>query len=88
MMSAGIIPLESVTFQCPAKVGPGMLTGCSNSTATGNPCKIEFDVEDGVVYITHLPSKKEALIPLSNVAGMVPVKFAAPLHPINPNPKK
>ena len=68
-----VIAIESVSFQHPARVGASTVTGASNSLAGGAPCEIRFDPETGLVLIKHLPSKKESIIPLSNIAGMVPL---------------
>ena len=71
------IALESVTFQHPTPIGRATVTGASNSIATGRPCEIRFDPETGLVFIKHLASKRESIVPLSNVAGMDPVPAPA-----------
>lgn len=66
-----VIPLSSVTFQHPVKVGHTMMTGTSVGSTQPPAYRIEFD---GVrlVCITHMSSKRVVLVPLSNVAGMEP----------------
>lgn len=67
------VGLESVSFQCPARVGASTVTGASNSTAGGSPCEIVLDLETRLVCIKHLASKRKTLVPLENVAGMSPL---------------
>ena len=69
-----VIILESVVFQAPARIGAGTVTGCSSSAAGGSSCEILFDQETRLVHITPLGgmTKKESIVPLSNVASMTP----------------
>lgn len=76
-MSASI-PLDTVTFQCPTRIGPNTVTSASSSIAGGNPCRLDLDVEDRIIYVTRLRDHSETLVPLENVASMAPAKTATP----------